>query len=175
MNTLVVWLLALGVGVSSLVASRSLIHYFQLESYQFAGYFRTLKRNFLRAMTPGTIMTVYLLLLLLIHRSIDRRFHDGSVFCIFVAIVTLALALLGGMWCRSVMQVKKAKKPVIFFHGESDDFVPCWMSEKMYEACASRKRLVKVPGAGHGLAFPVDQEGYLKAAREFFGSEASAN
>ena len=95
MNTLVVWLLALGVGVSSLVASRSLMHYFQLESYQFAGYFRTLKRNFLRAMTPGTIMTVYLLLLLLIHRSIDRRFHDGSVFCIFVAIVTLALAVLG--------------------------------------------------------------------------------
>ena len=112
MNTLVVWLLALGVGVSSLVASRSLMHYFQLESYQFAGYFRTLKRNFLRAMTPGTIMTVYLLLLL-IHRSIDRRFHDGSVFCIFVAIVTLALALLGGMWCRSVMQVKKAKKPFV--------------------------------------------------------------
>ena len=66
MNTLVVWLLALGVGVSSLVASRSLMHYFQLESYQFAGYFRTLKRNFLRAMTPGAIMTVYLLLLLLI-------------------------------------------------------------------------------------------------------------
>ena len=46
MNTLVVWLLALGVGVSSLVASRSLMHYFQLESYQFAGYFRTLKPQF---------------------------------------------------------------------------------------------------------------------------------
>ncbi len=113
MNTLVVWLLALSVGVSSLMASRSLMHYFQLESYQFAGYFRTLKRNFLRAVTPGAIMTVYSLLLLLIHRSIDRRFHDGSVFCIFVAIVTLALALLGGMWCRSVMQVKKAKKPFV--------------------------------------------------------------
>ena len=113
MNTLVVWLLALGVGVSSLVASRSLLHYFQLESYQFAGYFRTLKRNFVRAVTPGAIMTVYLTLLLLIHRSIDRRFHDGSIFCIFVALVTLALALLGGSWCRSVMQVKKAKKPFV--------------------------------------------------------------
>ena len=113
MNTLVVWLLALGVGVSSLVASRSLLHYFQLESYQFAGYFRTLKRNFVRAVTPGAIMTVYLTLLLLIHRSIDRRFHDGSIFCIFVALVTLALALLGGCWCRGVMQVKKAKKPFV--------------------------------------------------------------
>ncbi len=113
MNTLVVWLLALGVGVSSLAASRSLMHYFQLESYQFPGYFRTLKRNWVRAITPGLIMTVYLTLLLLIHRSVDRRFHDGSIICLLAALVTVALAMLGGMWCRSVMQVKKAKKPFV--------------------------------------------------------------
>ena len=64
--------------------------------------------------------------------------------------------------------LKTATKPIIFFHGGADDFVPCWMSEKMYEACPTRKRLVVIPGAGHGLAFPVDQEGYLKAAGEFF-------
>ena len=113
MNTLVIWLLAAGVGVSSLMASRSLMHYFQLESYQFPGYFRTLKRNLLRAVTPGLIMTVYLTLLLLIHRSIDRRFHDGSIVCIAVALVTAGLALLGGMWVRSLLQVKKAKKPFV--------------------------------------------------------------
>lgn len=90
--------------------------------------------------------------------------------------VKLGAKLFGGFDLEeysAVEAVKRAKKPVIFFHGESDDFVPCWMSEKMYDACASRKRLVTVPGAGHGLAFPVDQEGYLKAAREFFGAEAS--
>ena len=76
--------------------------------------------------------------------------------------------------CSAIEAVKKAVKPVIFFHGESDAFVPCWMGEKLYEACPSRKRLVTVPGAGHGLSFPVGQEGYLKAAREFFGPEASA-
>ena len=62
--------------------------------------------------------------------------------------------------------------PVIFFHGESDDFVPCSMSRKNYDACTARKALVTVPGAGHGLAFPVDEEGYLHALREFFGPEA---
>ncbi len=113
MNTLVVWLIALGVGVSSLLASRSLLHYFQLESYQFPGYFRTVKRNFVRAFLPGVIMTVYLMLLLLIHRSFDRRFHDGHILCIFVALVTVGLAILGGYWCRSLMQVKKAKKPFV--------------------------------------------------------------
>ena len=91
--------------------------------------------------------------------------------------VKLGAKLFGGFdleECSAIENVKKAKKPVILYHGESDAFVPCWMSEKLYEACPSRKRLVKVPGAGHGLAFPVDQEGYLKAAREFFGPEASA-
>ena len=91
--------------------------------------------------------------------------------------VKLGAKLFGGFdpeECSAIENVKKATKPVILYHGESDDFVPCWMSEKLYEACPSRKRLVKVPGAGHGLAFPVDQDGYLKAAREFFGPEASA-
>ena len=70
--------------------------------------------------------------------------------------------------------VGKIRVPVIFFHGETDDFVPCYMSRKNYEACKARKKLVMIPGAGHGLAFPVDEEGYLKELREFFGAEASA-
>ena len=91
--------------------------------------------------------------------------------------VKLAAKLFGGFdleECSAIENVKKATKPVILYHGETDAFVPCWMSEKLYEACPSRKRLVTVPGAGHGLSFPMDQEGYLKAAREFFGPEASA-
>jgi fermentation-respiration switch protein FrsA (DUF1100 family) len=64
--------------------------------------------------------------------------------------------------------MKNCKVPVIFYHGESDDFVPCYMSRQNYEACTCRKRLVTVPGAGHGLCYLVDPEGYLQAAREFF-------
>lgn len=69
--------------------------------------------------------------------------------------------------------MKKCKVPVIFFHGESDDFVPCWMSEKNYNACPTRKRLVTIPGAGHGLSYIIDPEGYLQAMREFFHSDAT--
>ena len=69
--------------------------------------------------------------------------------------------------------VKRARVPVIFFHGEDDDFVPCSMSRENYEACASRKMLVTVPGAGHGLSYPVEPERYLSALREFFGEDAS--
>ena len=60
------------------------------------------------------------------------------------------------------------KVPVIFFHGESDDFVPCAMSKANFDACPSRKKLITVPGAGHGLSYLIDPEGYLQALREFF-------
>jgi len=72
-----------------------------------------------------------------------------------------------------VEAVKQCTVPVIFFHGEDDDFVPCEMSRINYEACASRKMLVTIPKAGHGLCYAVDPEGYLAALREFFGAEAS--
>lgn len=113
MNTLVIWLIALGVGLSTLLASRSLMHYFQLESYQFPGYFRTVKRNLARAVLPGLIMTAYLMLLLLIHRSIDRTLAEGNAMRLLVALAADVLAVLGGSWCRSIMQVKAAKKPFV--------------------------------------------------------------
>lgn len=77
--------------------------------------------------------------------------------------------------CDSALKAaEKIQVPVIFFHGEDDDFVPGSMSRKNYDACTARKKLVMVPGAGHGLAFPVDEESYLQALRDFFGPEGSA-
>ncbi len=64
--------------------------------------------------------------------------------------------------------IKDCKVPVIFFHGQTDDYVPCRMSQAVYDACPTRKRLVTVPGAGHGLSYPVAPETYLTALREFF-------
>jgi fermentation-respiration switch protein FrsA (DUF1100 family) len=66
-----------------------------------------------------------------------------------------------------VEAVKHCRVPLILIHGEADDFVPCEMSRAVYEACASQKKLVTIPGAGHGLAFPVDKEGYLRALADF--------
>lgn len=73
-----------------------------------------------------------------------------------------------------VEALKNATVPVIFFHGEDDDFVPCEMSKRCYDTCTTRKMLVTVPGAGHGLSYPVAPKRYLQALRDFFGPEASA-
>ena len=70
--------------------------------------------------------------------------------------------------------LKTCRLPVIFYHGEADDFVPCQMSRDMYAAYNGKKALITIPNAGHGLSFPVDQEYYLQTLRDFFGPSASA-
>ena len=90
--------------------------------------------------------------------------------------VKLGAKLYGGFdleQCSALEAAANIQVPVIFFHGEQDDFVPFRMSQALYDACQSRKKLVIVPNAGHGLAFPVDQQAYLDALNEFFGPEAS--
>lgn len=64
--------------------------------------------------------------------------------------------------------IKKSNLPIIFYHGDNDNFVPHYMSEKMYEVYQNKKRLVSIHGAGHGLAYVVDSELYIKELKEFF-------
>lgn len=67
----------------------------------------------------------------------------------------------------------RCRLPVIFFHGEADGYVPCSMSRELYDACPTRKYLLTVPGADHGLSYPMAKETYLSALGDFFGPEAS--
>ncbi len=87
--------------------------------------------------------------------------------------VKLGARLYGGFNIEensAIESVKKIKVPVIFFHGESDDFVPVDMSKENYAVCNAPKKLVTVAGAGHGLSFPVDQKNYLLEVAKFFDS-----
>lgn len=87
------------------------------------------------------------------------------------------LAKLGAKWfghfnleeASAYESMKKCKLPVLFVHNDGDDFVPFWMSEKCYEACASEdKKFVRVKGVGHGLSWCLEPEKYQSAMVEFF-------
>ena len=56
--------------------------------------------------------------------------------------------------------LKNSKIPVVLVHGTADDFVPCSMSKEGYAACASKKHLLLVDGAGHGLSFLKNTENF---------------
>ena len=58
--------------------------------------------------------------------------------------------------------------PVLFIHGAHDQFVPVDMTYQNYIACTAPKRLLIVPGAGHGVSYLVEKERYEKAVKEFW-------
>ena len=81
--------------------------------------------------------------------------------------VKLGAKLYGGFDLDSFSPVEAmntCKVPVFFVHGEADDFVPCAMSKACSEACPQENVLHTVPGAGHGLAYLIDPEGYMAQA-----------
>lgn len=85
--------------------------------------------------------------------------------------VRLGARIFGGFALESYSPMEAMKTctlPVIFIHGEDDDFVPCDMSRAMYQACSSRKKLAIFPGAGHGLSCLVDPERYYAELRDFY-------
>ena len=90
---------------------------------------------------------------------------------LFYPFVKLGARLFGGFNIdeSSPMEaLSRSKVPVVLVHGDTDDFVPWDMSRRLYEACTSEhKKLVTVPGAGHGLAFPIGRELYVQALRDF--------
>ncbi len=60
-----------------------------------------------------------------------------------------------------------AKIPVLFIHGEQDDFVPLSMTRENYAACGSPKDLYLVSGAGHAQSFAIDPAGCGEKIAEF--------
>ncbi len=64
--------------------------------------------------------------------------------------------------------VKNAKIPMLFIHGDSDDFVPYFMMDELYDACASEyKDKITITGAGHAMSYVIDTPKYEAKLNEF--------
>jgi len=106
------WVLILLPVICCLFASRTLFHYFQLESYQFPGYFRTLKRNWKHSLFPGVCASVSTALLatfgtfFLVTASMLLQIAGGIVLLLVSAGLGLIIA--------KVFNPKTAKKKFVF-------------------------------------------------------------
>ncbi len=70
--------------------------------------------------------------------------------------------------------MKTCRLPVIFFHGERDNLVPCSMSRKLSKACIAPSRLVTMADADHGLCYMAEPERYLQEVADFFSENGIA-
>ena len=68
----------------------------------------------------------------------------------------------------TVEALRRTKVPVLLVHGEDDHFVPVEMTYENYEACASPKRMLIIPGADHGMSYYLAKDAYEEAVRNFW-------
>ncbi len=66
-----------------------------------------------------------------------------------------------------IKALKTATLPILFIHGGSDDYVPTWMGQELYDSYTGKKELLIVPGADHGASADVDPELYYNTVFEF--------
>lgn len=66
-----------------------------------------------------------------------------------------------------IESVKKSKVPVLFIHGEKDDFVPPYMQGLLYDECTSEKYRLTVPQAVHARSYYTDPVLYSHAVENF--------
>lgn len=93
------------------------------------------------------------------------------LYCVDLLARCVAKFSLKGADTREILA--RTTLPVLFIHGEADDFVPSYMSKENYEAYGKisgsrEKDLYLVPGAAHALAYAVDPEGCQSRIAAFF-------
>lgn len=67
----------------------------------------------------------------------------------------------------SIDQIKKSVTPILFIHGNADEFVPVNMAYKLYDNANINKELIIVDGAGHAESRLADEELYYGSIFSF--------
>ena len=101
-------LIPAGLALGCLLAARQLIHWFQLESYQFPGYFRTLKRQGIHGLIMGILMGAAMLALRLFMRA------AGGLPAWPVCLAGCAWLILAGAAVRALGKRQPAKKKLVY-------------------------------------------------------------
>lgn len=89
----------------------------------------------------------------------------------FLYLAMFLIKLVTGMDVRQVSPeaaVSKSSAPILFIHGDSDDFIPTDMVKELYTSKTSgAKKLYIAPNAAHAESFWNNQEEYTKIVNEF--------
>ena len=75
--------------------------------------------------------------------------------------------------CSTVDAMRVNKLPVLFIHGEEDNFVPFRFTRENFEACLAPKTLISVPNAGHGFSYLVETERCQWSLRAFLKNNST--
>lgn len=75
---------------------------------------------------------------------------------------------VGSKDCSTIEALRSCRVPVLFIHGSDDRFVPVEMTYENYKVCQAPKKLLIVPGAGHGKSYLKEPERYEETVLSFW-------
>lgn len=96
----------------------------------------------------------------------------------FIEIADVFCRLFAGFGfndCSTVDAMRVNKLPVLFIHGEADNFVPFRFTRENFEACLAPKTLISVPNAGHGFSYLMETERCQSALRVFLKNNSTSH
>ena len=68
---------------------------------------------------------------------------------------------------RPIDNLQNNHTPILFIHGGADNYIPTWMSQKMYEANTGYKELYICPGAWHACSLCKNPKKYREVVEGF--------
>jgi uncharacterized protein len=68
---------------------------------------------------------------------------------------------------ESLEKVRLLKVPVLFLHGHTDEVVPAYMSQQLYEAAPGPKKLFLIPKGSHFSIYQPGRYSYLQVMKTF--------
>lgn len=68
---------------------------------------------------------------------------------------------------NTTAEIARSDIPILFIHGENDEFVPLWMTMKNYSHCKAYKELFIVRESEHAESHYIDKKGYERRILTF--------
>ncbi|HAJ69939.1 MAG: alpha/beta hydrolase [Alkalibacterium gilvum] len=87
-----------------------------------------------------------------------------------IPLTSFVTKLKAGFWfgeANPQVQVQNSQTPMLFIHGEKDDFVPTDMVYDVFDAARVPKELYVVPEAGHAYAYVTNKSEYRRRVTNF--------
>ena len=101
-------------------------------------------------------------------KELDEQFHLPEFPLLYMANVLCRLCYGWDFQEASALeQVKKCSLPMLFIHGDADDYVPTWMAYRLYEVKPEPKELWIVPQAAHAASYHDYRAEYTRRIQEF--------
>ena len=76
--------------------------------------------------------------------DVSRQVIVQDIACLlYTSFVNRKMAGYGLDECDAAKEVQKAKKPILFIHGDKDTFVPCSMCDELYAKDVYKRQLLR--------------------------------